>query len=160
MSLFRMFRKEINPYAALGEAIADYVELGMNASLETMEYIYEIIGNDNNSNIFKLVCALDIFAVDFAAFVTFGDTEQKNAILNAFYKAIQDRKIVIDTHAIGVYADAVKVEHPRGPSFAVGLAFAELCGAEKDIRIVTIAGQLFHRTFHDSLEALKHIPIQ
>ena len=95
---------------------------------------------------------LRAFVVDFAVSMKLGDSREKKAVLDVYYAHL--REMTKGTglfpeiaERLDIYAEAVNTPHQNGPAWTVGLAFAKLCGQEKDLNLVTRGGIQFGTTF-------------
>lgn len=106
------------------------------------------------------VIYLHIFARDLAAYEFFGDTKEKNEVLDGFYAAISQKGISMNVckNRLMVYTTALKTENTSSISFwEVGKKFASICGKEAD-PILTMFGSNEMSNFRSStIEAFQNI---
>ncbi len=111
--------------------------------------------NFDTTNVRNEMVFLRIFTFDFAVATSLDNAESK-AVLDVHYglwgKMLNERPdgaaifTTLKKHLL-VYTAAVKTPHHLGPPYAVGKAFAELCGHPMDAVVTLFGGLLFTGTF-------------
>ena len=116
----------------------------------------------------KEILYLRVFAADFAASMALGDSREKEAVLSVYYAHFEEMARQSPSGAMHfeevkdrllVYTEAVNTPHQNGPAWTVGLAFAKLCGQEKDLDLVMKGAIQFGATFKAVSELVKSFRI-
>jgi hypothetical protein len=114
-------------------------------------YITDKLGADvDRERVRDEIGCLKAWAIDYATWVTLGDSAETKAVLDAYYSHLRST-MPAEVYEVlynrgEFYAQAVNGPKPNGTAGAVGAAFAMLCSHELDIEMKLLGADLFVNT--------------
>lgn len=105
---------------------------------------------------------LSVFSVDFSVYNAYGDTPEKQCILDEYYsllaKTIRKELLGSELKArLFSYTRAVKTPHTNGPHWMIGKTFSELCKEDMNVEVITRGSVVFGTTVANISDFLNKI---